>query len=168
MLFSVLFLLQLQLIIFRNQLFVPRKDVLKLRELIRVRVLHSLQKLLKLLHRPNFGLDLLSFGFVNFKKLQFVSDALVVFLDLPLFSPGELNILLFPHLLLLQESGELNKVVLDEDILCSQLGFLQFEFLLLPVSDQNKGVNINWFKLMSNIKYKTYSWNSFFWSSKAF
>ena len=48
----------------------------------------------------------------------------------PLFGFGGLDVLLFSHLLLLQKSGELDKVVLDQNILLSQLSLLELELFL--------------------------------------
>ena len=54
MLVGVLLLFQLKLIVFRNKLLVSGDDVLELRELIGVGVLHTLQEHLEFLHRLNF------------------------------------------------------------------------------------------------------------------
>jgi hypothetical protein len=44
--------------------------------------------------------------------------------------------------LLLQKSGKLDQIILDEDILLSQFGFLQFKLFLLPLRWENKVLGI--------------------------
>ena len=83
-------------------------------------------------------------------------ENIVSFVTYPLFSLGELDVFLFPHFLLLQESGEFDQIVLYKNILLPQLSFLQFEFLLLPVTNEKRWVEISCFKKLWVVRKITY------------
>ena len=51
---------------------------------------------------------------------------------------SELQVFLSAHLVLLQEGAELDKVVLDEDVLLSEFSLSHLKALFFPASNQQK------------------------------
>ena len=104
---------------------------MELLKLIWVVLLYSLQELLKLLHSLHLPFNLVCLGC---QSLQSALASFNVFLLLPYSVPlllSKLQILLSPHLVLLKECTELYQMVLDKDVLLSQLRFSHLESLFL-------------------------------------
>lgn len=126
-----LILLCLKLDIGVRKGFVTSKDVVEFLELIRVLFLDFLEKGFKLLHLLDLFLYL--FGTVHQFFFQQVSLLQLCLLlnDLIQLALAQLRVLLATHLMRLEESAELDKVILDKDVLLPELSLTLLEVLFL-------------------------------------
>ena len=110
---------------------IPANNGLNLIKIINVLISNHFQKLLVLLHLYHLFINFLRLLEVYLILLILLSDLFLDFFDLLALFLDLLVVLLFSHLLLLQESGELDKIILDHDIFLSEFAFLDFESLFL-------------------------------------
>ena len=147
----VFILLRLQLLLLLVQLFVALQDVDELGELVRVGLLDFLKEFLINLHTILLLLDVARFllvffealfGLLNlvlehFNALQMKNSMRTYFnenVTYLVLEFLELDVLLTSVLLQLQKVRELDEVVLNKNILFTELMLLQFEATVTPIS----------------------------------
>ena len=124
----------LELDVLLTELLFSTQDVLQLTELVLIVVLDSLEELVILLHDVDFVLNFVRFFLINLKLLPLLSDLGFKLLDTSVLSGSQFFVFFLAHFLLLEESRELDQVLLDHDVFLSEFGLLQFETFLFATT----------------------------------
>ena len=120
----------MELDVFGLELLVAREDVHDICKFILILILNLLEEFFVSLHRLNFLSNFFSLFLVASVRLLEAVDVSLVLLNLLLFKNSDLVVPVFPNVLLLQESGKLDQVLLNEHVFLPELSLLQLESFL--------------------------------------